>query len=386
MTFHPPTYRILVVDDQKELADDVVRELVDALGASPHYKLELETEGNFDEAERRLLTEEFDVVVLDVRRERQGQVEEDRQRGEAAFEVVRKSRFLPVIFYTALPEEVQHLEALPLIAVVSKDELERVPGAVHAALDSGVPLMTRTLQRHVSDVLRTYLWDQVAPNFSEYTGDDRVQTAQLLVARVAHSIRETGLPALAHELASAAFELTDGREDSEGAAATYYVYPPVTDALMPGTLLVEGQDGSEQWWVVLTPACDIAQDKVEFLLLAKAITLPEFEPFQQWKNGHSQSKWQRLERIFKEGLPRYAFLPEFREIPDLVIDFEQVTSVPTGSTGHFGTVATLDSPYVEALLARHSQFRGRIGTPDLDIDALKARLLAVTSEDGEVGN
>lgn len=374
MTFQPPTYRVLVVDDQQQLADDVVRELNDALGASPHYKLELETEGDFDEAERRLLSEEFDVVVLDVRRERRGHIEEDRQRGEAALERVRQSRFLPVIFYTALPEQVQHLEAPPLIAVVPKDALERVPDAVHAALDSGVPLMTRALQRHVSDVIRTYLWDQVAPNFSEYSSDGRVQTAQLLVARVAHSIRETGLPALAQELASAAFDLSEGNEDPEGSAATYYIYPPVTDSLMPGTLLVVNEGAREQWWVVLTPACDIAQDKAEFILLAKAIDLHEFGSYQEWARSRSGSKWEPLKRVLTEAMPRYAFLPEFREIPDLVIDFEQVMSMRKDDAAVHRRVATLDSPYVEALLARHSHFRGRIGTPDLDLDALKARL------------
>ena len=389
MTHDVPSYRILIVDDQLEMALDVRRELLDTLGRSIHFDLTLETENDFEAAERRLVHDEFDVVVLDVRRERTESLVENRHRGAAAFEVVRNSRFLPVVFYTALPEQVEHLAAPPLISVVPKDQLERVPIAVRAALDSGVPLMTRTLHRHVEGVLRGYLWDQVAPNWNAYTSDDPVQMAQMLVARVTHSIRERGMADLVEELMASAFSATS-EVQQEGAAATYYIYPPVTDTLKTGTLLrrpspgqlepprvVDGNDKPDldvDWWVVLTPACDLEQGNAEFVLLARGIPLVKFGPFLEWKKEHSNSKWQRLEPIVREAKARYAFLPAFQEIPDLIIDLEQVRSEALADMVPYIAVATLDSPYVEALLARHGHFRGRIGTPDLDPTALKTRL------------
>jgi hypothetical protein len=39
----------------------------------------------------------------------------------------------------------------------------------------------------------------------------------------------------------------------------------------------------------------------------------------------------------------------------------------------------MDRPYGEAMLTQHSHFRGRIGTPDLDQVAVRARLEVVAS-------
>ena len=48
--------------------------------------------------------------------------------------------------------------------------------------------------------------------------------------------------------------------------------------------------------------------------------------------------------------------------------------------GGLERLASLDSPFAEALLARFSRYFGRLGTPDLDVAVLLQRLRAVTEE------
>jgi len=43
-------------------------------------------------------------------------------------------------------------------------------------------------------------------------------------------------------------------------------------------------------------------------------------------------------------------------------------------------LASLDSPFAEALLARFTRYFGRLGTPDLDAAILLQRLRTVTGE------
>ena len=71
---------------------------------------------------------------------------------------------------------------------------------------------------------------------------------------------------------------------------------------------------------------------------------------------------------------RYHYLPAFRDIPDLVIDLENVRSVKADTLEAMDPIASLVSPFSEALLIQHSQFRGRIGVPDLDAEIIKQRL------------
>ncbi len=48
--------------------------------------------------------------------------------------------------------------------------------------------------------------------------------------------------------------------------------------------------------------------------------------------------------------------------------------------GGLERLASLDSPFAEALLARFTRYFGRLGTPDLDVAVLLQRLRAVNDE------
>ena len=56
------------------------------------------------------------------------------------------------------------------------------------------------------------------------------------------------------------------------------------------------------------------------------------------------------------------------------------TALQRGRTGGLERLASLDSPFAEALLARFTRYFGRLGTPDLDVAVLLQRLRTVTGE------
>lgn len=144
--------------------------------------------------------------------------------------------------------------------------------------------------------------------------------------------------------------------------------------------------------MVLTPACDLYEDeasageagarqaKVEFVRLARAAEIRESAPFRTWDATRNGKNKQALQRIFRTDHNRYRVLPKYLNIPDLVVDFEDVSSVPLADirrhleSGEWKRVATLDSPFAEAFLTAHSRTVGRIGTPDIDFTSLEIRL------------
>ena len=85
--------------------------------------------------------------------------------------------------------------------------------------------------------------------------------------------------------------------------------------------------------------------------------------------------------MLKANQGRYYYLPAFRDLPDLVVDLENVRAVALDELASMTAVASLVSPFSEALLVQHSQFRGRIGVPDLDIDLVKKRLESTRAAD-----
>lgn len=374
---------ILIVDDNVEIATQARRELQDAATEMPGFpRIEIDEIHDFNNALKALERIRYDLIVLDVRREEGRSNKEDLNAGITVYNEVRRRRFLPVVFFTALPHLVEELKQPPLIDIVAKDETELLPGRVRAALASGIPTITRATEQHVNEIVRNYLWTQVAPNWEEYTRGDPSEIAYLLAARLARSLRDSAprvlRGALDRDGIPAASTHRGDTEEGGAIAETSlwhpgrtYIYPPLEDRYSSGDILTDTRDGT--WRVVLSPACDLAQG-ADYVLLAVAERLTDNQRYQKWAENPSKNNRSSLTDLLKGKKDRYSYLPAFQTVPDLVVDLQHTRSVPAQDLTRYQVVASLDSPFAEALLAKHSHYRGRIGTPDTDCDAVIARL------------
>lgn len=354
--------RVLIIEDKADLAADAKREIEDAFEGSDKIEVEVSVETDFDKGFARVRERESDVVVLDVRRDASESMTEDETAGQAVYLNIKEACFAPVVFWTALPESVRHEQMSPLVTVVSKDDTVELPAAIEAAVASGAMTTIGDIELHAADVLRKHMWTELAPNWAEYTGDaDSAGIAQVLLTRLARILEE------------------DRDQTFTTHPSHRYVYPPASDRRSPGDIL---RAADHTWWVVLTPACDFEQNKVEFVLLAKGSPLAEHPKYQRWSraspgSSNERDRWRSLDQdVLRATHGRYHFLPAFRDIPDLVIDLENVRAIDVETLVNFAWVASLVSPFAEALLVQHSHVRGRIGVPDLDSESVKQRLLS----------
>lgn len=354
--------RVLIIEDQTALAADAQREIRDAFEDSDEIEIQVSVATDFDEGFQRVRDGESDVVVLDVRRDATATTPEDDTAGHAGFLDIKNARFAPIVFWTALPEKVSHEEMPPLVTVVTKEDIEKLPAVITAAVASRALATINEIEQHVATVLTEHMWNELAPNWAEYTADgDTADIAQVLLSRLARI-------------------LDDEREQANASHPSHrYVYPPASTRRAPGDIL---RAADQTWWVTLTPACDFAQSKVEFVLIAQADPLESNARYQKWAETKSKGAWNELERnVLKATQGRYNYLPAFRDLPDLVVDMENVRAVAASELEPMEAVASLVSPFSEALLVQHSQFRGRIGVPDLNVGLVQARLLSSGTAD-----
>jgi hypothetical protein len=384
---HDDVWHVLIIDDNAKLAESAVRELEDAFANDSEFDIVTTIEVDFDKGYELVASGRFDVVILDVRRDRVGRQQEDREKGQRIFADIQDARFLPVIFWTALPHEVADNEMPPLVRVFAKEDLPQIPDAIRAAISSGVAKVMRKIEVDIGTVIREYLWKELAPNWDEDTNGDPGELKYVLITRVASYLRALDIPGLVER------------------PGHRYVYPPVSETLQSGELVWRaagtcdlempadvtagarmeksvakpGAAAWDEWYVVLTPACDLKQGKVDFVLLARAGLLVGDSKFTEWANGRSGTKWATLKNLLSDKISRYVYLPAFRDIPDLVVDLENTRAVEVENMSSYVRKASLSSPYSESLLVKNSQFRGRIGTPDLNMDDAKARLSELAS-------
>lgn len=359
----PREWRVLIIDDNPNMTSDAERELHDAFEGDENILLSVKTENDFTQGFTLVKSGACDLVVLDVRKDKTADTAEQRDTGRGVYTDIQEVRFLPIIFWTALPDEVSDKRMPPLVEVLSKDELDRIPEAIRSAINSGVAGVMASIEDRVATVMREYMWKELGPNWSEDTdGGNPDELAHILISRVAHDLQEQALP-----------ELT--RRPSH-----CYLYPPVATKYRPGDLLRNDAAEDREWWVILTPACDLQQPgKADYALLGKASLLTSNARYQAWQLSPTKGTWNQLRDLLTSKIARYYYLPEFREIPDLLLDLEDTHTIPLADLGNYIRMASLVAPYSEALLTRYSHFRGRIGVPDLNVEAVYRRLTAPIS-------
>lgn len=393
-----PPWTVLVVDDDPEYLRDTSAEILARACAPDGNPPQVITEGSFSKAEYLLRTTTVDVLVLDVRDDdpRTGEASDD-DRGVRVFELLKKLRFLPVVFFTAIESRVEELHEPPLVHVVSKgDGSDAAASAVEAAFQSGAPVAVRALGDHVREVMRQYLWDHIGPNWVGYHESPSDQLANLLAGRLAKSLEYSPT----NELQGA---LGDGLRMPNGwHPSRMYVLPPLSDAHSTGDL-VRDKDGT--WFVLMTPACDLViradgTCKADWVLLARAELMREQSVFESWlaadrvarnwreaapaggyqggdaainKAHQSAAKRARgeLAEILKgTTLDRYFHLPGFLEVPDLLLDLQVVQVHPYKALKELELVASLNPPYAQALTVRFTRYVGRCGLDDPDVEWL----------------
>lgn len=377
MTDGGAVYRVLIVEDEVDIAEELSEMLGEEL--SDLGTLDIHVENDFDEAERLLESQAFDLVVLDVRdATRGGSPAHPNLQGRELYDRIAKTRWVPVVFCTGLAEQVSDLAKPPLIQVVPKNRLDDAVTAIRDGLESGVPALTRHITALVDEHVRGFLRDEIATNWNRLEAVDRSQIAPALVHRLAAWLKENAVEALGAALGS-----SEDRVMGHASTARMYLMPPVTKHVTAADVLRDSQDG---WWVVLTPACDLYEDlpsggnraaKAEYVRLAKAVPLSEAPLMARWVKAGSPGKGRERNaalEMFRGNSARYRILPKYLDIPDLLVDFEIVQSVPLAEVRSWTRVATLDSPFAEAMLTSHGHTVARIGTPDVDFENIKHSL------------
>lgn len=381
------SFSLLVVEDETEVLDRIVRSLRNHLGEGVRIERELD----FDKALGRLESEHYDVVVLDVRRgDPHGPpVGDGPEAGRACFEAIRKRRFIPIIFHTGLPEAVADLKSALVRVVPKGGSPHDLREAVTQMLESGLPRIARGVLRHVEKVQRDYMWDFVAQHWEQINGEDVRDLAHLIARRLALSFDAAAVLDLLDSLPDPKQTRINTEKDREVESnklhpIRMYVMPPLQPNVHNMGDLYKGNGDLEGVWVLLTPSCDLASEdgrrpKVQEAVIARCCALVDQMEYKEWKGNDNKNNRGRLIALLnnnrREGqAARYFFLPGVFNMPAQVADLAALKSIPLDHLGSMEHLASIDAPFAAALLTSFQRYFGRFGTVDLDIEAVMSRL------------
>lgn len=381
-------WRILVVDDEERSAQNNATALNKAANSDVlPYLVEAVATKSFNDALARVRRGDIDLLVLDVFDQAGAQagnnVTNPEPLGHSVFERVRAERFLPIIFITAFPDQVDHDENPPFLQIVSKraaSPLELLLAAVKRCLDSPFPRLHRTVRSHIDSTSRQFMIDFVELHWEDLEGRP-ADVAHLLMRRLGVSF-DTGQNILIDHP-------TEEAPPASGVPPIRYYIVPAPIEHRTGDIVTltiakdddenenndENENPATQWHVIMTPSCDLVEgrEKADYVVLAECVPLSSFKEHKDWITADSMSNTKRnkVKRLLMSNpdngsKDRFFYLPAALRIPDLMVDLQRITCVPYSDLGLYDKQAALDDPYAAQLSHQFHCYLGRVGTPDLD--------------------
>lgn len=369
-------WRFLVVEDKDDIAAQLLEAITGFVDAPDSAEGRLCR--SFRDAVGLLDIERYDLLILDLKDDStSGLDEHDVSAGMTVFDALRTTRFVPVVFYTAHAHKVRDMQT-SFVRVVEKTEgLGRLKDEVNKVLSTQLPALSRRLE----ELKRNYLWDFVSNHWQEFDSPhEQADLACLLARRLALTLQQ--------EAAGLAGEVTGG--DVAVAQKTIhamemYIRPPVSANRQAGDI-VKGPVGAVAgYWLVVTPSCDFEErHPLHNVLLACCVPLTDAPEFTAWKENQTSDTIGKLRSLIgdnrqKAQAERYKFLPGTFFLPDSIVDFQHLKTVTLEELIGLEVIASLDSPFAEAVLARFARYYGRLGTPDIDRQVVMERLQALSS-------
>ncbi len=373
------TWNVLLVED-----DETVRRQVREYLAGESFAsgtLSISEIPDLTQALNIIRERKADLIILDVYlgTARPG----GEQTGIQILDSIKRSGFVPVVLYTALPEGLESRRSA-FVRLVGKEAggIERLKDEITDLFRLRIPQVHRAIVNHIDQTVCTYMWQFVLEHWRDFEPlVDKPEFLRLVVQRLAMTFAREGIGRMTEEVYGApAAGATAGDAVHP---AEYYVKPPMGQDPMLGDIRLRQSGENREFLVVVWPSCDMVstggrKPKTERVLCARATMARDATEVADWLAAASNTKQKKVERLVKntrdESPERYHFLPGVWDIPDLVIDFQALEHMALADVRNCTCLGTLTSPFAEALGARLQRYIGRIGTPDLDVGAVVARI------------
>lgn len=379
-------WNVLLVEDDATVRRQVREYLSGETFAS--RRLNISDIAELDQALNLIHEHKADLVILDVYRgiaQRGGE-----QTGIRILESIKNSGFVAVVLYTALPEGLEEQQS-SFVRLVGKDAggLERLKAEITELFRTRVPQAHRAIVNHLDRALCSYMWQFVQAHWTEFSClADKPEFLRLVVQRLAMTFAREGISRMTEEVYGAAAAEQATSADMVH-PAEYYIKPPIGHDPMFGDIRQKQSGGETSYLVVLWPSCDMVSTggrtpKTQQVLCARATLAKDAPEVIEWLAAASRAKQRRVECLMRntrdESPDRYHFLPGVWDIPDLVVDFQALEHIALCDLLQYVCLGTLASPFAEALGARFQRYVGRIGTPDLNVNAIVAQIRAHGSQ------
>ena len=361
---------IIVEDDGKQIK--LYKDAIDEFNAGSDIKIDIEIGNNLEEGLKQIRTNDFDAAIIDLRLGS----EDMTGNGKQIIKEIKSNLRFPVFVLTGHPGDLDEClrKENDFYKVYGRTDKETI-NVLHEISNIYKTGITKIMGRKgiFDTTLQKVFWE----NFSESMGywKTEIQDGNKIEKVLSRHI-------LAH--LSERLRLTEEGEFEKCHPAEVYIMPSIKKDFFTGDILKNKNES--KYSIILTPACDIAQNKAKFIVLSEIEIFSNFEYFKQQEriinnpdkdqNEKNDAKNKIESLLTNNDALKYHFLPSFKEFPGGFINFQKVTSVKYKDLGDERVkIAEVFETFLKDIIARFSNYYARQGSPDFDIDIILEKLI-----------
>ena len=319
----------------------------------------------FDNYEQYLSSYIIDLIILDLSNDQTRNTEP----GDLLLEKIWNFSFCPIVIFSAFADENYHYEhddnCFIKTVLKGSGEIKRLISAINELLNfiEHKNEIIKLLNFHISEIYKSVFPSMLQIIDSSDTRKNQDIFNRLVRRRIAAAVDE-----------SVSFSPLKAWE--------IYLYPSIGKQLLTGDILLDkskDKDKPESYRVILSPSCDLQYDEsterkpLSKILVASCVNIKQYL---NTKVSTSQSKEQFTQLLTKflsnTSTERYLPLPGLKNIlPHMACDFKQLEMVAyekIGDGNDFLRIASIDSPFREAIIWAFMHINCRPGLPDRNFD------------------
>jgi CheY-like chemotaxis protein len=362
--------KLLLVEDNKAEID-AYKKSIEIFGQKNNLEVDVKVEKRLEEA-LKAISYHFDAAIVDIR------LEDDKPGAELGGETLvnrlLKEFRIPTFVYTGTPGIIDQIEDKENILfkkyVKAEVGIKDILKEIKFIFDSGI---TRIIGRRglIEEMLDKIFWEHIADNLDlkDLTPDSEKKILRYIAAHLQEYL-----------------ELGESGQLEVYTPDEVYIHPPIKKGIYTGNILREKDSGD--YFIVLTPACDLAQQKAKSIVITSIENLKKDGIVKQNVNIIKKRKTsdddkraaeEVLKRIIGNNFSnKYYFLPLSNFFEGGLINFQKLISgIPKELEEKYDLIASVTAPFLKDIIARFSIYYSRQGAPDLN----KERIIDIlTSE------
>lgn len=357
--------KLLLVED---LDDNIklFRDTIDRYSRQHNIAITYEIAKSASEASKTL-NHSFDGAIIDLK------LEQDEDGGNKVVREIQEAYRIPIAVHTGTPTNLS-INPSPLLFLNERDSgYDPVFDYLYEIFNTGLTQilggrgvfeksLTRLFWNHIPEAIQ---------HFIECAEASESKQIQLLRYSLSHLT-----------------EILEEPQNVHSNTAETYIYPPIKELVVEGGIVNEKT--TDNIYIVLTPACDIANQKADFIQMVSvsAITVElENVGFPLSEQNRSRSRSDKLEgkisSFVENKNSRYHYLPKFGAIQkDSIADFQNIKSVPlVVFNEEYELKGSIAGIFYKDLVSRFSSNYARQGSPDYDFIKERQKVLSVYTAD-----